>query len=153
LRVKVKPEIVTFRQPDCDPANHPAPALNAATFKQWLDEGRDIVVLDTRNTFEFERGAFEGSVHLGNHNFTDFAQAVDAAPAEWKNKTVVTFCTGGIRCEKAAPFLQARGFKDVYQLDGGILRYFEEQGHAHYKGECFVFDEREALDPELKPAK
>ncbi len=152
LKVKVKPEIVTFRQPQINPALTPAPALAAKEFAQWLAEGKEMVILDTRNTFEFERGAFAGSVHLGNDNFTDFAEAMAKAPEEWKNKTVVTFCTGGIRCEKAAPFMQAQGFDNVYQLQGGILKYFEEVGHAHYVGECFVFDERRALDAELKPS-
>ena len=152
LKVKIKREIVTFRQPDINPALTPAPAVGAKEFAQWLAEGKEMVILDTRNTFEFERGAFAGSVHLGNDNFTDFAQAMVNAPESWKNKTVVTFCTGGIRCEKAAPFMQAQGFTNVYQLQGGILKYFEEVGHAHYTGECFVFDERRSLDAELKPA-
>jgi UPF0176 protein len=151
MKVKVRKEIVTFRQPDINPALTPAPALAAKEFAKWLAEGKEMVVLDTRNTFEFERGAFAGSVHLGNDNFNDFAAAVEAAPEEWKNKTVVTFCTGGIRCEKAAPFLQAKGFSNVFQLQGGILKYFEEVGRAHYTGDCFVFDERRAVDAELAP--
>jgi UPF0176 protein len=151
MKVKVRKEIVTFRQPQINPALTPAPALAAREFAKWLAEGKEMVVLDTRNTFEFERGAFEGSVHLGNDNFNDFAAAVEAAPEEWKNKTVVTFCTGGIRCEKAAPFLQAKGFSNVFQLQGGILKYFEEVGRTHYQGDCFVFDERRAVDTDLAP--
>jgi UPF0176 protein len=151
MKVKVRKEIVTFRQPQINPALAPAPAIEAKEFAKWLAEGREMVVLDTRNTFEFERGAFAGSVHLGNDNFNDFAAAVEAAPEDWKNKTVVTFCTGGIRCEKAAPFLQAKGFSNVYQLQGGILKYFEDVGRAHYTGDCFVFDERRAVDAQLAP--
>jgi UPF0176 protein len=151
LKVKLRKEIVTFRQPHINPALTPAPALEAKEFAKWLAEGKEMVILDTRNTFEFERGAFAGSQHLGNDNFNDFAAAVEAAPEDWKNKTVVTFCTGGIRCEKAAPFLQEKGFTNVFQLQGGILKYFEEVGREHYNGDCFVFDERRALDPELKP--
>lgn len=153
LKIKLKKEIITFRQPQINPALTPAPMLSARTFKQWLDEGRDLVVLDTRNRVEYEAGTFEGSVQLGNDNFTDFARAVQSAPPQWKDKTVVTFCTGGIRCEKAAPYLQSLGYKDVYQLQGGILKYFEEVGRAHYRGDCFVFDERIALDATLKPVR
>jgi UPF0176 protein len=148
MKVRVRPEIVTFAQ-GVNPAVTPAPSLDAATLKRWLDEGKDLVLLDTRNTFEFERGAFEGSEHLGNDNFRAFASAVKNAPAEWRHKPVITFCTGGIRCEKAAPFLIAQGFEQVYQLQGGILRYFELEGQAHYRGDCFVFDERRALDGAL----
>jgi UPF0176 protein len=150
LKVKLRKEIVTFRQPQINPALTPAPALEAKEFAKWLSEGKEMVILDTRNTFEFERGAFAGSQHLGNDNFNDFAAAVEAAPEAWKDKTIVTFCTGGIRCEKAAPYLRAKGFTNVFQLQGGILKYFEEAGRAHYTGDCFVFDERRALDAELK---
>ncbi len=152
MKVRVRPEIVTFAQlgqPRVNPALTPAPAVSAQQLKEWIDSGKELVILDTRNTFEFERGAFDGSEHLGNDNFRQFAQAIEKAPVEWHNKTVVTFCTGGIRCEKAAPFLIERGFKDVYQLQGGILRYFELVGKAHYTGDCFVFDERRALNDEL----
>ncbi len=150
MKVKVRPEIVTFRQPQINPGLTPAPAVSATEFAKWLAEGKEMVVLDTRNTFEFEHGAFAGSVHLGNDNFNDFAAAMANAPEEWKDKTIVTFCTGGIRCEKAAPFMQAQGFQNVFQLQGGILKYFEDVGHAHYRGDCFVFDERRALDAALQ---
>jgi UPF0176 protein len=153
IKIKLKKEIVTFRQPQINPALTPAPNVTAAQFKQWLDEGRELVVLDTRNRVEFDAGAFDGSVQLGNDNFTDFAGALKSAPADWKDKTVVTFCTGGIRCEKAAPYMQSLGYKNVFQLKGGILKYFEEIGRAHYRGDCFVFDERAALDAELKAAR
>jgi UPF0176 protein len=83
-------------------------------------------------------------------NFRDFPAALRALPAELKNKPVVTFCTGGIRCEKAAPLLVREGFENVYQLEGGILKYFELCGGAHYDGECFVFDRRVGVDPELR---
>ncbi|MGL5003133.1 MAG: rhodanese-like domain-containing protein, partial [Casimicrobium sp.] len=87
----------------------------------------------------------------GNKNFTEFGEIAKDHIDELKNKTVVSFCTGGIRCEKAAPYLQSLGAKDVYQLEGGILRYFEQVGRDHYEGDCFVFDERAAVDPALAP--
>ncbi|MEN9559249.1 MAG: hypothetical protein RLZZ502_460 [Pseudomonadota bacterium] len=156
LKIKIKKEIVTFKQTGINPALQPAKEISPQQLKQWLDEGRDVLLLDTRNEFEYRAGAFKQAVQLGNHNFVDFAEKVKNLPldqqAQWKQKTVVSFCTGGIRCEKAAPFLSAEGYQHVLQLKGGILRYFEEVGKAHYEGDCFVFDERRALDPTLAPA-
>ena len=151
MRVRIKKEIITLRVPGLDPARHPAPAVTPADLKRWLDEGRDIVLLDTRNAFEVEAGTFRGAKHLGLKSFGQFPSAVDAIDPLLKDKTVVAFCTGGIRCEKAAPLLIGQGFQDVYQLQGGILQYFEECGDAHFEGRCFVFDERISLDGELQP--
>ena len=95
-------------------------------------------------------GTFRGAVAAGIARFRDFPSAARRLPAEMKTQPVVTFCTGGIRCEKAAPLLQREGFQNVFQLDGGILAYFERCGGAHYEGECFVFDERTSLDAELR---
>ena len=117
------------------------------------DRGDDIVLLDTRNDVEVETGTFKNAVFWGNKNFTEFADAARAHVNELAGKTVVSFCTGGIRCEKAAPFLQSLGATNVYQLNGGILRYFEQVGRDHYDGDCFVFDERAAVDPGLAPTE
>ena len=151
LRVKLKKEIVTFRTRGIDPVAAPAPLISAETLKRWYDEGRDFVILDTRNDWEYSAGSFDNAINPKLNNFCEFPQ-VGEALAELKEKTIVTFCTGGIRCEKAAPLMQQQGFRDVYQLEGGILKYFEECGGAHWHGNCVVFDERGALDPELKPA-
>lgn len=150
IKIKLKPEIVTFRQAGVDPVNAPAPLMAAIELKRRLDEGEDIVLLDTRNDVEFEKGTFKNAVFWGNRNFTDFADAAREHIGELKDKTVVSFCTGGIRCEKAAPFLRSLGAKNVFQLQGGILRYFEEVGRDHYTGDCFVFDERRAVDAALE---
>ncbi len=150
MLVKIKKEIIAFGVDGIDPARHPAPRLSARTLKQWLDEGRPITLLDTRNDYEIDRGTFRGAVRAGIRRFRDFPAAAQALPPEMKLQPVVTFCTGGIRCEKAAPYLQRAGFQNVYQLDGGILKYFEECGGAHYEGECFVFDERAGVDPALR---
>jgi UPF0176 protein len=152
LLVKIKREIIAFGVPGIDPARAPAPRLAPQVLRQWLDEKRPVVLLDTRNDYEVAAGTFRGAVPAGIRHFRDFPRAVAQLPAELKDQPVVTFCTGGIRCEKAAPFLQQAGFRNVFQLDGGILKYFEECGAAHYDGECFVFDERAALDPALAPA-
>lgn len=153
MRVKLKREIIAFGVPGIDPARRPSRRLAPETLKAWLDAGRPVTLLDTRNAYEIERGTFRGARAAGISRFRDFPRAVAGLPPELKDQPVVTFCTGGIRCEKAAPYLEREGFKDVYQLDGGILKYFEQCGGAHYQGECFVFDEREGLDAELRAAK
>lgn len=154
MLVKVKREIIRMNHPTIRPAAGRAPAVAAATVKRWLDqghddEGRPVVTLDTRNAFEVDHGSFEGAIDWRIPKFSDFPAAVQAHQAELAGKTVVSFCTGGIRCEKAAIYLQEAGLDHVYQLEGGILKYFEETGGAHYRGRCFVFDEREALGTDL----
>ncbi|WP_332774717.1 sulfurtransferase [Polaromonas sp.] len=156
LRVLVKREIIRMDHPAIQPAAGRAPAVDAATLKRWLDAGHDdtgqpVVTLDTRNAFEADVGTFKNAIDWRISKFTEFPQALLAHQEELQGKTVVSFCTGGIRCEKAAIFMREAGVANVYQLDGGILKYFEETGHAHYEGACFVFDERRALDPALKP--
>lgn len=151
MLVKIKPEIITLRVPGLDPAGNPAPAVAPATLKHWLDEGRDVVLLDTRNAFEVQAGTFRKAVHLGLKSFGQFPSAMQALDPALKDKTIVAFCTGGIRCEKAAPLLIHNGYRDVYQLQGGILQYFEDCGDAHFEGRCFVFDERTTLDANLRP--
>ena len=150
MLVKLKKEIISMGMPEISPAEHPAPSLPAATLKAWLDEGRDIVLLDTRNDYEIRLGTFNAAKELGINTFRAFPEEVMKLDPALKEKTIVTFCTGGIRCEKAAPVLLNAGFKDVYQLAGGILKYFEEVGGDHYKGECFVFDRRVALNSQLE---
>jgi UPF0176 protein len=151
MLVKIKKEIITLRVPGLDPAKQRAPAIAPAQLKRWLDDGREVVLLDTRNAFEVDAGTFDDATDLRLSSFGQFAQAADKLDASLKDKTIVMFCTGGIRCEKAAPVLIAKGFRNVFQLDGGILQYFEDCGDAHFKGRCFVFDRRIALDGKLEP--
>jgi UPF0176 protein len=156
LLVKVKREIIRMNHPAIQPAQGRAPAIDAQTVKRWLDQGHDdqgrpVVTLDTRNAFEVDHGSFEGAIDWRLHKFSDFPQALQDHKTQLEGKTVVSFCTGGIRCEKAAIYMREAGLENVWQLDGGILKYFEETGGAHFRGDCFVFDEREALDPALRP--
>ncbi|HUR90346.1 MAG TPA: sulfurtransferase [Ramlibacter sp.] len=156
LLVKVKREIIRMDHPAIQPAEGRAPALDAATAKRWLDqghddEGRPVVTLDTRNAFEVDYGTFEGAIDWRLHKFTEFPAAFDAHKRELEGKTVISFCTGGIRCEKAAIYMREAGLDNVWQLEGGIVKYFEETGGAHFRGSCFVFDEREAVDKNLSP--
>jgi UPF0176 protein len=158
LLVKVKNEIIRMNHPTIQPQHGRAPAVPAATVKRWLDQGHDdngrpVVTLDTRNDFEVDAGAFEGAIDWRITKFSEFPEAAQAHLETLKNKTVVSYCTGGIRCEKAAIYLRELGLADVYQLEGGILKYFEEVGSAHYKGDCFVFDERRGVHPDLSALK
>jgi UPF0176 protein len=157
LKVKLKREIIAFRKDDASPLAGRAPTVAPETLARWLDAGRDdagrrIVLLDTRNREEVAHGTFAGAVTLPIDNFVDFPAAIAPHREALADATIVSFCTGGIRCEKAARWMQAAGFAQVRQLDGGILGYFEKVGGAHYEGRCFVFDERVALDPALQPA-
>lgn len=150
LAVKVKKEIVTFRVPGHSPLEAEAPRLSPAELAEWYERGEEFSILDTRNVYEARLGKFVGAEVLPIGRFADFPAAVEKLPPEWKKRKIVTYCTGGIRCEKAAPFLRAQGFENVYQLDGGILHYFEQMGGKHWEGECFVFDDRIALGPDLE---
>jgi UPF0176 protein len=157
LLVKVKREIIRMNHPAIRPQAGRAPAVDAQTLARWLDAGRDddghpVVTLDTRNAFEVDHGRFAGAIDWRLARFSEFPAAALAHREQLRGKTVVSYCTGGIRCEKAAIFLREAGVEQVLQLDGGILKYFEETDGRHFEGRCFVFDEREQLDPRLQPA-
>ncbi|RQP25946.1 sulfurtransferase [Piscinibacter terrae] len=154
LLVKVKEEIIRMNHPTIRPADSRAPAVDAKTLARWLDaghddEGRPVVTLDTRNEFEVQQGRFHDAIDWHIHKFSEFPQAVLDHREELRGKTVVSYCTGGIRCEKAAIFMAEAGVDHVYQLEGGILKYFEEVGGKHFDGDCFVFDDRRAVDAAL----
>lgn len=150
MLVRLKKEIIAFGVPEVSPAHHTSPKLAPRELKRWLDEGRPVTLLDTRNDYEVKLGTFKGALIPNIDTFRGFPAAVRRLPEDLKDQPVVMFCTGGIRCEKAGPFMEMQGFKQIYQLDGGILKYFEECGGAHYDGECFVFDQRVGLDPALR---
>ena len=156
MLVKIKREIITMKHPLIQPELGRAPIVKPADLKRWLDQGHDdagkpVVMLETRNAFEVDVGTFKNTIDYRIEKFSDFPDVIAAHKAELVGKTVVTFCTGGIRCEKAAIHMKNVGFDSVYQLDGGILKYFEVAGGAHYQGDCFVFDRRTALNPQLEP--
>ena len=156
MLVKLKREIITMKKPAIRPELGRAPFVDAPTLKGWLDrghddEGRPVVMLDTRNAFEVDVGTFDNALDYRITKFSEFPAVIEQNRADLEGKTVVSFCTGGIRCEKAAIHMKEVGIDHVYQLEGGILKYFEEVGGAHYKGDCFVFDYRTALNPQLEP--
>jgi len=158
LRVKVKREIIRMNQPTVRPGAGRAPSVDGPTLARWLhdsrcDAGRPVVLLDTRNDFEVDAGAFEGAIDWRLHKFSDFPAALAQHAEDLQGKTVVSYCTGGIRCEKAALWMARQGLPHVLQLEGGILRYFEQTAGAPYwRGRCVVFDEREAVDTHLEGA-
>ena len=154
MLVKVKREIIRMDHPAIQPSQGRAPAVTPATLHRWLsqghdDEGRPVVTLDTRNAFEVDEGTFDQAIDWRIGKFTEFPPALRAHKDDLADKTVVSFCTGGIRCEKAAILMREEGLTHVYQLEGGILKYFEETDGAHYHGGCFVFDERHTLGTDL----
>ncbi len=149
MLVRLKKEIIAFGVEGIDPARRTSPKLPAKELKRWLDEGRPVTLLDTRNDYEVKLGTFRNALPIGIDHFRDFPQGVARLAPELKKQPIVMFCTGGIRCEKAGPYMEREGFESVFQLDGGILKYFEEVGGEHYDGECFVFDQRVGLDPSL----
>lgn len=150
FKIKIKKEIVSLGVESIDAVCMTAPTIAPKELKQWLDEDRDFILLDTRNHYEVQLGTFDKAIELNIRHFRTFQTAIEKLPVEAKEKPLVMFCTGGIRCEKAGPFLIEQGFKHIYQLEGGILNYFKECGAAHYNGNCFIFDYRTALTPQLE---
>jgi UPF0176 protein len=157
LKVKSKREIISFRRDGATPlARGRAPVVAPGDLARWIEQGADdagrpLVLLDTRNREEVAYGSFAGALTLPIDNFTDLPDALESHRAALADATVVSFCTGGIRCEKAALWMRDSGMDNVLQLDGGILGYFEAVGGVGYDGDCFVFDGRVALDPQLRP--
>ena len=146
LRVKLRKEIITMGRPEIRAEQQRAQAISPLEFKQWLDEDHALTIVDTRNDFEVRFGTFQHALHFGLDEFGEFPACANVIP---RDKPIVMFCTGGVRCEKAALHLMNEGFAEVYQLEGGILNYFSEVGGAHYDGECFVFDQRISVDTAL----
>jgi len=154
MLIKLKNEIIRMNHPAIRPEEGRANFIKPQKLREWLDRGTDdlgrpVVMVDARNAFEVDYGTFENALHFNIEKFTEFPKAIAAHKEALADKTLVSFCTGGIRCEKSGLYMREIGMQHSYQLEGGILKYFEEVGSAHYKGSCFVFDEREALEPTL----
>lgn len=153
FRIKIKNEIVTMGKPGFAPAS---PKNNHLTPEEWHEAIQDpnALILDTRNDYEVEIGKFKGAKDLKIKEFRDFPEALTTDPATMavaKDTPVLMYCTGGIRCEKAIMEMNAQGFSNVRQLDGGILNYLEKFPDQGFEGECFVFDYRVAVDQQLQP--
>jgi len=149
FKVRVKPEIVSFGVPDLD-VGHTGEHVDVQRWHELLDDD-EVVVIDTRNQYEIDIGTFAAARSPNTENFREFPGWVEEHLDATKDKKVAMFCTGGIRCEKASAYLLAEGFEEVYQLDGGILRYLEnvDAQESRWSGECFVFDQRISVTPDL----
>lgn len=152
MLVRLKREIISMGVREIVPEKRTSPKISPDELRQWLDSGKEVTLLDVRNDYEIEVGTFEHAQAIGVDNFRKFPAAIERLPESLKDKPLVMFCTGGIRCEKAGPMMEKIGFREIYQLDGGILAYLERNGSAHYTGDCFVFDKRVALDGNLQPS-
>lgn len=150
LLVRLKKEIISMGVSSIKPEQKTAPYITPQQLKAWYEQNKEMIVLDTRNTYEVVLGGFDQAQDLNIRTFREFSQAINTLPDQMKEKPVVTYCTGGIRCEKAAALLLEQGFKEVYQLQGGILNYLEQCGGSYYHGECFVFDDRIGLNANLE---
>jgi UPF0176 protein len=153
IYVKIKPEIVTLKKKveiEKGIGTHVAP-------KDWnkIIADEEVFLLDARNDYEFQVGTFQGAVNPKTEKFSDLPEFVEENLNPEKHKKIAMFCTGGIRCEKFAPFLREKGFEQIFQLEGGILKYLEEipENEQLWEGECFVFDERISVDENLKKGK
>ena len=149
MKVRLKKEIISLGRKDINPRELTGERISPQELKNLLDNKEDVLVLDTRNEYETRVGKFENAIDLNLDTFRDFPKAIESLPEEYKDKQIVMYCTGGIRCEKASAVMIKDGFANVKQLEGGVLDYFKETGGAYWEGDCFVFDERVALDTDL----
>tara|TARA_B100000575_G_scaffold50425_1_gene37193 strand:+ start:27273 stop:28103 length:831 start_codon:yes stop_codon:yes gene_type:complete len=152
MLVRIKKEIISLGLDEIKPAENIGSYIDPNVFKEWLDEGKEVLVLDTRNDYELRVGTFENAVGLDIKSFREFPDAVKGLDYD-KSTPVVMFCTGGIRCEKASIVMESQGWSEVYQVKGGVLGYFKETGGVHWEGDCFVFDQRVSLNKELVEAE
>ncbi len=149
MLVRIKKEIISMGVDDIDPFVFSGAKISPLELNEKLNNNEDIVLLDTRNEYEVRLGTFENAIDLNLDSFRDFPNEMEYLKKTLEGKDIVMFCTGGVRCEKASALMLKNGFKNVRQIDGGIINYFKETGGNHWKGDCFVFDDRVALDKDL----
>lgn len=149
--VKIKAEIVTLKRP-VDMSRGAGTHVKPSEWNRLLDDP-EVLLLDTRNDYEFRTGSFAGAINPETEKFSDLPDFVNQNLDPEKHRKVAMFCTGGIRCEKFAPFMKGMGFQEVFQLEGGILKYLEEvpPGEQRWRGECYVFDRRVTVKEDLAP--
>ncbi len=151
-KVKIRDEIVTTGIPEMMPPRGKNYHLSPDEWNRVMKEEKDVVVIDTRNWYEYQIGTFKGALNPNIEKFTEFPEYIEKQGIT-KEKKMLIFCTGGIRCEKGILELQNRGYNNVFQLEGGILNYLEQKPDDQFEGECFVFDHRVAVDQNLEPSK
>ncbi len=154
MKVRLKREIVTIQHAQADPLQQVGTYVDPDAWNALIARD-DVVLIDTRNDYEFELGTFAGAVNPATESFGEFPSYVENNLNPSEHKRVAMFCTGGIRCEKATAYMLSQGFEEVYHLKGGILKYLEQvpQEQSLWQGECYVFDERVTVDHDLKPGK
>jgi len=148
MLVKLKPRLIPIDGPQ--PESVPQNTISGEELDQWYASGKSFTIVDTRNSYETRLGKFKNAVDPGISKFKEFPEYFENTFPKDRDEPVVTYCTGGIRCEKLLPYLRSKGYSNVYQLDGGILTYFEKTKGQNWEGECFVFDYRTTVDPSLE---
>ena len=154
FKVKLKKEIVTLGVSDIDPTHSSGTYVKPADWNELINDP-DVVLIDTRNNYEFEIGSFNGSINPNTETFREFPAYTKNNLEKYRDKKIAMFCTGGIRCEKSTAYLKSKGFENVFHLQGGILKYLEEvkEDESLWEGECFVFDDRVAVKHNLELGK
>lgn len=150
-KVKLRKEIVTMGVGGVDPLAETGTHLSPEEWHEFIQDP-EVIIIDTRNDYEFELGTFKNAINPNTENFREFPEYVEQHLSDKKDKKIAMFCTGGIRCEKSTAYLRELGFEQVYQLQDGILNYIERinEEHSLWEGSCFVFDDRVAVDHQLK---
>ena len=153
FKISVREEIITYDGEPKIPAPSKKSYLTPTEWHEILEKEKDnIVLIDTRNDYELACGKFDGAIDPEIRTFTEFKEYYKKNPFP-KDKKVLMYCTGGVRCEKTVFDLESQGYDNVYHLKGGILKYMEEFPDGHFKGECFVFDHRVSINKEMEPSK
>ena len=151
LKVKLKKEIVTMGLTEIDPTHSAGTYVKPKDWNELINDP-DVVLIDTRNNYEYEIGSFKGAINPNTETFREFPSFTKNTLEQYRDKKIAMFCTGGIRCEKSTAYLKSKGFKNVFHLQGGILKYLEEvnEDESLWEGECFVFDDRVAVKHNLE---
>ena len=149
MLVRIKKEIISMGVEEINPFQFTGQKISPKELNSKLDNNEEIVLLDTRNEYEVRLGTFRNALDLDLDSFRDFPEAIEKLREELNGKEVVMFCTGGIRCEKASALMLENGFENIKQIEGGVINYFKETGGKHWNGDCFVFDDRVALNTDL----
>ena len=150
MLVRIKKEIISMGIDGIDPSNLTATKIDPIELVEKLDKNNDLILLDIRNEYEVRLGTFENAIDLNLDSFRDFPEQLNNLKNTLEEKEIIMFCTGGIRCEKASALMIKNGFKNVKQIDGGVINYFIQTGGRHWNGDCFVFDDRVALNKNLE---
>ncbi len=151
LKVKLKKEIVTMGLTEIDPTHSVGTYVKPKDWNNLINDP-DVVLIDTRNNYEYEIGSFQGAINPNTETFREFPSFTKNTLEKYRNKKIAMFCTGGIRCEKSTAYLKSKGYENVFHLQGGILKYLEEvkEEESLWQGECFVFDDRVAVKHNLE---